>query len=58
MQAQTPSMVHPDFGPPRLKEHLFGVTVLLRGPGLESFLSDWNRAFPQRSETWPLPFDD
>ena len=49
----------PDFGDPRLKEHLAAVTALMRAaPNWDSFMRSLNRAFPPPNKTIPLPLDD
>lgn len=49
----------PDFGHPKLKEHLAAVTALMRAaPNWGIFQRSLNRAFQKRNETIPLPFDD
>ena len=49
----------PDFGDPRLKEHLAAVTALMRAaPNWDGFMRSLNRAFPKLNETIPLALDD
>ena len=49
----------PDFGDPRLKEHLAAVTALMRAaPNWDNFTRSLNRAFPPLNETIPLPLDN
>ena len=49
----------PDFGHPRLKEHLAAVMAMMRAaPNWNRFRGDLNRAFPKMNETIPLPLDD
>ena len=49
----------PDFGHPRLREHLAAVTALMRAaPNWDSFKRSLNRAFPPLNETIPLALDD
>lgn len=49
----------PDYGHPRLKEHLAAVTALLRAaPNWNAFHRSLERAFPKLNETIPLPFDE
>ena len=51
----------PDFGHPRLKEHLIGTMALMRAAppfGWDKFMRSLQRAFPKLNETIPLPLDD
>ena len=49
----------PDFGHPKLKEHLIGVMALMRGaPNWTVFKRTLQRAYPKLNETIPLPLDD
>ncbi len=49
----------PDFGHPRLKEHLAAVTALMRAaPNWDSFIRNLQRAFPRFQETIPLPLNE
>ena len=49
----------PDFGHPKLKEHLIGVMALMRAaPNWSRFMGDLNRAFPPRHKTIPMALDD
>lgn len=49
----------PDFGHPRLKEHLVAVTALMRAaPNWDSFQRSLQRAFPKLNETIPMPLED
>ena len=49
----------PDFGHPKLKEHLAAVTAFMRAAAnWNIFQRNLNRAFPKLNETIPLPFDD
>ena len=49
----------PDFGHPKLKEHLAAVTAFMRAAANWTvFQRNLNRAFPKLNETIPLPFDD
>ena len=48
-----------DYGQPRLKEHLLGVTALLRAaPNWGAFHRSLERAYTKLNETIPLPFDE
>ena len=49
----------PDFGHPKLKEHLIGVMALMRAaPNWTAFKRSLQRAYPKLNETIPLPLDD
>ena len=49
----------PDFGHPKLKEHLAAVMALMRAAAnWTRFMSSLNRAFPKLNKTIPLPLDD
>ena len=49
----------PDFGDPRLKEHLAAVTAPMRAaPNWDGFMRSLNRAFPKLNETIPLALED
>ena len=49
----------PDFGHPKLKEHLIGVMALMRAaPNWTVFKRSLQRAYPKLNETIQLPFDD
>ena len=49
----------PDFGHPKLKEHLAAVMALMRASSnWNKFKSNLQRAFPKKSENTPLPLDD
>ncbi len=49
----------PDFGHPKLKEHLVGVMALMRAaPNWTVFTRSLQRAYPKLNETIPLPLDD
>ena len=49
----------PDFGHPRLKEHLAAVMALMRAaPNWGRFTAMVNRALPKQNETPPLPLGD
>ena len=49
----------PEFGHPKLKEHLIGVMALMRAaPNWNRFKGDLNRAYPNKNETIPLALDD
>ena len=49
----------PDFGHPKLKEHLAGVMALMRAsPNWAAFQRSLKRAYPKLNETTPLPRDD
>ena len=49
----------PDFGHPRLKEHLAAVIALMKiSPNWNRFMANLPRAFPRRNETIPLELDD
>ena len=49
----------PDFGHPKLKEHLVGVMALMRAaPNWTVFTRSLQRAYPKMNETKPLPLDD
>lgn len=49
----------PDFGHPKLKEHLSAVVALMRaGRNWKDFYWLLDRAFPRFNETLQLPFDD
>lgn len=49
----------PDFGHPKLKEHLASVIVLMRASsGWDQFIRNMNRALPKLNETIELPLDD
>ena len=48
----------PDFGHPKLKEHLIGVMALMRAaPNWTAFKRSLQRAYPKLNETIPLPLD-
>ncbi len=48
----------PDFGHPKLKEHLAAVMALMRAaPNWNRFKGDLNRAFPKVNTTIPLPMN-
>ena len=48
----------PDFGHPKLKEHLAAVMALMRAAAnWTRFMSSLNRAFPKLNKTIPLPLD-
>ena len=48
----------PDFGHPKLREHLAAVTALMRAaPNWDSFIRSLKRAFPLRSEQIPLAIE-
>jgi len=49
----------PDFGHPKLKEHLASVIALMRASsGWNQFIRNMNRALPKLNETIELPLDD
>ena len=49
----------PEFGHPRLREHLAGVIMLMKAaPNWGRFMASLNRASPKLNATIPLPFDD
>ncbi len=49
----------PDFGHPKLKDHLIGVMALMRAaPNWTVFKRSLQRAYPKLNETIPLPLDD
>ena len=51
----------PDFGHPRLREHLSGSMALMRAApalGWDKFMRSLQRAYPKLNETIPLPLDD
>lgn len=49
----------PDFGHPKLKEHLAAVIALMRAaPNWEAFHRNLQRAFPKLNETIPLPLEE
>jgi len=51
----------PDFGHPKLKEHLAGVMALMRASAnWGQFIRNVNRAYPKQEQQWdlPLPEDD
>jgi len=49
----------PEFGHPKLKEHLVAVIALMRAaPNWDSFLRSLQRAFPRYGETMSLSLDD
>ena len=49
----------PEFGHPRLKEHLAGVMALMRAaPNWTSFKRSLQRSYPKLNETIPMPLDD
>ncbi|MCY3729534.1 MAG: P63C domain-containing protein [Nitrospira sp.] len=49
----------PDFGHPKLKEHLAAVIALMKAaPNWNRFCGDLNRALPKLNETLPLPLDE
>ena len=51
----------PDFGHPKLKEHLIGTMALMRAAptfGWDKFMRSLQRAYPKLNETIPLPLDD
>lgn len=49
----------PEFGHPRLREHLAGVIMLMKAaPNWGRFMASLNRAAPKLNATIPLPFDD
>ena len=49
----------PDFGHPKLKEHLAAVMALMRAAAnWTRFMSSLNRAFPKLNKTIPMPLDD
>ena len=49
----------PEFGHPKLKEHLAAVTALMRASAnWNRFKANLNRALPKINETIPLPLDD
>ena len=49
----------PDFGHPKLKEHLAAVIALMKAaPNWARFHGSLNRVFHKLNETIPLPFDD
>ena len=49
----------PNFGHPKLKEHLAAVTALMRAaPNWNSFQRSLNRAFQKRNQTIPMNFGD
>ena len=51
----------PDFGHPKLKDHLIGAMALMRAAppfGWDKFMRSLQRAYPKLNETGPLPFDD
>lgn len=49
----------PDFGHPKLKEHLASVIALMRASsGWDQFIRNMNRALPKLNETIELPLDD
>lgn len=50
---------NPDRGHPKLKEHIAGVTALLRAAdNWDAFKRTMDRAFPKFGETIPLPLDE
>ena len=49
----------PEFGHPKLKEHLLGVMALMRGASnWDSFKRSIKRAYPKQDETLPLAYPD
>ena len=49
----------PEYGHPRLKEHLEGVTALMRAAsGWDSFKRSINRVYPKLGNTIPMAIDD
>ena len=49
----------PEFGHPKLKEHLVGVMALMRAaPNWNRFKGDLNRSYPKKNEQIPLALDD
>ncbi len=51
----------PEFGHPKLKEHLVGVMALMRAAptfGWNNFMRSLQRAYPKLNETIPLTLDD
>ena len=49
----------PEFGHPKLKEHLAAVVALMRAaPSWTAFRRSLDRAFPKLKSTIPLPLDD
>ena len=51
----------PNFGHPKLKEHLVGVMALMRAAptfGWSNFMRSLQRAYPKLNETIPMPLDD
>ena len=51
----------PDFGHPKLKDHLIGAMALMRAAppfGWDKFMRSLQRAYPKQNETIPLPLDD
>ena len=49
----------PNFGHPKLKEHLASVIALMgASSGWDQFLRNMNRALPKQNETIEMPLDD
>ena len=49
----------PEFGNPRLKEHIEGVTALMRAaPSWESFKRSLDRAYPKSGTQFPMTIDE
>ena len=49
----------PEYGHPKLKEHLLAVTTLMRAaPNWDNFHRLLQRAFPKLNDNLPLPIED